>query len=190
MGHYASDCQESQPTEMGTDVVNDGWGKEGNSGRKAAQFMMCKSTSLQGTKEEYAYLRNSVLLDNQSVADIFCNLNYLRNVRKVSETLEVYTNGGVLTCNTKGDLTGYGTVWCHPEAIANILGLSSVMDCARYKATFDEMVGFTMKTEATTVFVRDEEGLFSAPLGQNLRTTKEKVLEKGRPYFGIRSRKF
>jgi hypothetical protein len=161
----SANCQESQPTELGTDVVNDGWGKEGNSGRKAAQFMMCKSTSLQGTKEEYAHLRNSVLLDNQSMADIFCNLNYFRNIRNVSETLEVYTNGGVLTCNTKGDLTGYGTVWCYPEAIANTLGLSSVMDCGRYKVTFDEMVGFNMKnreTEAITVFVRDEEGLRTA----------------------------
>jgi hypothetical protein len=85
------------------------------------------------------------MFDNQSTADIFCNLSYLHNVRKVSETLEVYSNGGVLTCNTKGDLKGYGTVWCHPEAIANILGLSSVMDCGRYKVTLDENVGFTMK---------------------------------------------
>jgi hypothetical protein len=73
MGHYASDCQESLPTETGTDIVNNGWGKEGNSGRKAAQFMMCKSMKLQGTKEEYAHLRKSVLLDNQSTADIICN---------------------------------------------------------------------------------------------------------------------
>jgi hypothetical protein len=100
MGHDASDCQESLPTETGTNIVNDGWDKEGNGGRKAAQFMMCKSTTLQGTKEEYEHSRKSVLLDNQFTADIFCNLNYLCNIRKVSETLEVYTNGGVLICNT------------------------------------------------------------------------------------------
>jgi hypothetical protein len=69
MGPYASDCQESLPTETGTDIVNNGWGKEGNSGRKAAQFMIRKSITLQGTKEEYAHLRKSVVLDNQPTAD-------------------------------------------------------------------------------------------------------------------------
>ena len=28
----------------------------------------------------------------------------------------------------KGDLPGYGTVWCHPEGIANILSLARVAD--------------------------------------------------------------
>jgi hypothetical protein len=126
------------------------------------------STTLQGTKEEYGHLRNHVLLDNQSTADIFCNLNFLQNIRKVQETLTLYTNGGVLECNTKGDLKGYGTVWCHPEAIANVPGLSNVLDTGRYKVTFDVDEGFTMKntiTGATTVFKRDNDGLFSAPLG-------------------------
>jgi hypothetical protein len=59
-------------------------------------------------------------------------------------------------------------VWCHPEAIANVLGLSNVMDTGRCTVTFDVKSGFTMrnkKTGATTIFERDEDGLFSAPLG-------------------------
>jgi hypothetical protein len=38
----------------------------------------------------------------------------------------------------------------------------------RYQVTFDAEVGFTMEntiTGATTTFVRDKDGLFSAPLG-------------------------
>jgi hypothetical protein len=167
MGHYASDCQESLPD------------KSGGSERKAAQFMMCQAVTLTGTNEQFAHLRNSVLLDNQSTADIFCNLNYLQNIREVPETLTLHTNGGVLTCNTKGELKGYGVVWCHPKAIANILGMSNVLEGGKYNVTFDDSVGFTMKnkkTGATTVFARDGDGLFSAPLGPEPNTQRVNLL--------------
>jgi hypothetical protein len=130
--------------------------------------MQQEAVNFQGTKDEYSHLRNHVLLDNQSTADIFCNLNYLENIRQVPETLTLHTNGGVLTCRTKGDLKGNGTVWYHSKAIANILGLSNVLDTGRYEVTFDSNSGFkprNIKTGATTVFERDADGPFSAPLG-------------------------
>jgi hypothetical protein len=130
--------------------------------------MQREAVTLHGNKEAYRHLRNYVLLDSQSTADIFCNLNYLENIREVEETLTLHTNGGTLECRTKGDLKGYGTVWCHPEAIANILGLSNVLDTKRYAVTFDSKIGFTtrnIESGATTVFERDQDGLFSAPLG-------------------------
>jgi hypothetical protein len=136
--------------------------------REAAQFTVLSAKSFQGYKNEYQHLRNQVLLDNQSTVDIFCNLNYLENIREVTDTLTLYTNGGILMCNTKGDLKGYGTVWCHPDAIANILGLSNVLDTGKYQVTFDVMKGFRMvntKTGATTLFQRDASGLYTAPLG-------------------------
>jgi hypothetical protein len=48
------------------------------------------------------------------------------------------------------------------------LGLSNVLDTGRYEVTFDSNSGFktrNIKTGATTVFERDADGLFSAPLG-------------------------
>jgi hypothetical protein len=95
MGHYASDCRESLPD------------KSGGSERKAAQFMMCQAVTLTGTNEQYAHLRNSVLLDSQSTAEIFSNLNYLQNIKEVLVTLTIHTNGGVLTCSSKGGLNEY-----------------------------------------------------------------------------------
>jgi hypothetical protein len=76
--------------------------QSGGSERKAAQFIMCQAVTLSGTIEQYAHLRNCVLLDNQSTADIFFNRNYLQYINEVPETLTLHTNGGVLTCNTKG----------------------------------------------------------------------------------------
>jgi hypothetical protein len=64
--------------------------------------MICQVVTLTGTNEQFAHLRNSVMLDNQSTADIFCNLNYLKNIKEVPETLTLHTNGGILTINTKG----------------------------------------------------------------------------------------
>jgi hypothetical protein len=52
--------------------------------------------------------------------------------------------------------------------------------------TFDEKVGFTLKnreTGATTVFVRVEEGLFSAPLGPEPKNNQGTAIRKGKTIF-------
>jgi hypothetical protein len=90
--------------------------------------------------------------------------------------LTLHTNGGTLERRTKRDLKGYGTVWCHPEAIASILGLSNVLDTKRYAVTFDSKIGFAtrnIESGPTTVFERDQDGLFSAPLGPESKKKME-----------------
>jgi hypothetical protein len=129
---------------------------------------MTQAVVFQESEEKYGYLRDQVLLDSQSTADILCNSEYLDSIRTVQDNLTVYTNVGVLTCNTKGDLKGYGTVWYHSEAIAKILSLSNVLAKERYRVSFEATSGFKMrntKTGATTFFERDKDGLLSAPLG-------------------------
>jgi hypothetical protein len=64
--------------------------------------------------------------------------------------------------------------------------MSNVLESGRYNVTFDDKVGFTMRnktTGATTMFVRDEEGLFSAPLGPEPKNNKRKALIKGKTVF-------
>jgi len=69
-------------------------------------------------------MRNVMLLDNQSTVDIFCNDNYVVNIREVPEKLNLTTNAGVLTTNLKADVPGYGTVWFSPYAITNIFSFA------------------------------------------------------------------
>ena len=47
----------------------------------------------------------------------------------------IHCTAGVAKSNLVGDLPGYGTVWYHPDGIANILSLSKVKE--KYCVTFD-----------------------------------------------------
>jgi hypothetical protein len=88
-GHLARDCKEKSKKEKETDSTTESTKTDktnkSEGGKKAAQFMM-EAINLQGSRNDYQHLRQSVLLDIQSTADIFCNLHYLTNIREVPET--------------------------------------------------------------------------------------------------------
>ena len=120
---------------------------------------------------EFDYLKDSMLLDNQSTADIFCRADYLTNIRTVPETLHLKTNAGVLVCNQKGELPGYGTVWFDENAITNILSLKEVEDKDRYEISYKQKKGFFVKnleSGTTIAFTRNSQGLHLAPLNKEL----------------------
>ena len=74
-----------------------------------------------------------VLLDSQSTADIFNNIELLINVRyEPKYRLVLRTNGGGLTTQWRGELPGYGLVWYHPDALTNILSLSRVIKAGHH----------------------------------------------------------
>ena len=66
------------------------------------------------------------LLDNKSTVDIFCDSRPSQDIHEVGDTMTVETNGGILVCTKQGFLKGYGWVWCHPDAIADVLCLKNV----------------------------------------------------------------
>ena len=76
-----------------------------------------------------------MLLDSQSIIDVFCNTDLIERIHKSDTTLTIRCNAGVKTTNWKGYLPGYGWVWYYPEGIANILSLSRMKE--RYRVTFD-----------------------------------------------------
>ena len=76
-----------------------------------------------------------VLLDNQSTIDVFVNRHLLRNIRRIGQYMYIHCTAGVTRTNLVGELPGYGTVWFHPDGIANILSLSRVK--TKYRITFD-----------------------------------------------------
>ena len=76
-----------------------------------------------------------VLLDNQSTIDVFVNRQLLQNIRQINQYMYIHCTAGVTRTNLVGELPGYGTVWFHPDGIANILSLSRVK--TKYRITFD-----------------------------------------------------
>ena len=76
-----------------------------------------------------------VLLDNQSTIDVFVNHRLLRNIRQIGQYMYIHCTARLTRTNLVGELPGYGTVWFHPDGIANILSLSRVK--TKYRITFD-----------------------------------------------------
>lgn len=92
-------------------------------------------TMMADVPHRYQYLKEVALLDSQSTVDIFCNERYLRNIKKVSDTMYLATNGGVLKCTKQGLLPGYGMVWFDERAITNIISVSKARRKGNYKIT-------------------------------------------------------
>eukprot|EP00536_Pseudo-nitzschia_multiseries_P006618 jgi/Psemu1/15739/gm1.15739_g len=65
-----------------------------------------------------------VLLDNQSTA---------------TDELYLYTNAGMTIITHVGDLPGSGTVWFHPEGIANVLSFDGVAKTSGYMIEYKNL---------------------------------------------------
>ena len=103
-----------------------------------------------------------VLLDNQSTIDVFVNRRLLKNIRQINQYMYIHCTAGVTRTNLVGELPGYGTVWLHPDGIANILSLARVK--TKYQITFnsDESNEFIVhKPDGTTRnFKESSRGLY------------------------------
>jgi len=77
-------------------------------------------------------------------------------------SLTLYCNAGKAIINKKGDLEGYGTVWYHPDGIANILSLHNVQK--KYKVTYNSTQGNGFVVHKVygndPVFMPSNKGLF------------------------------
>ena len=81
-------------------------------------------------------LRDCLLADNESTCDIFCNKNYINNIRESEYEMIINTNGGELKCNLIADFPSYpNPVWYHPQAITNIISFAHLADT--YKIEYD-----------------------------------------------------
>ena len=173
-GHYASECPERRESheaasggngpKTGAMLLNAGI-RDGEFNEPTVHFQFLNSSDGIACQigHDGKLPRNWILLDNQSTVDVFCNGDLLTDIREDAESMEIHCNAGIASTNLVGDLAGYGTVWYHPNGIANILSLSRVKEHG-YRVTYDSEGGnkFTVdKLDGTSrVFNESERGLF------------------------------
>ena len=110
-------------------------------GRKGSRFSFLNMTNI---KDRVAQLYEQVfhgddnhrcdklcewiLLDNQSMVNIFCNEDLLGDIKNTNQTMTIDTNGGSIATNQQGYLNNFGYVWYDKRAITNILSLAKVKE--------------------------------------------------------------
>ena len=144
-GHYASECPdlmaEREATQSGTTLLMSGITNGEFDGQRHFQFLQDGRQGVTCQIGQDGQLPVSwILLDNQSTVDVFCNQSLLSNIRTADGSMKIHCNAGVATTNQVGDLDGYGTVWYHPNGIANILSFSRVREQG-YRVTYDSEAG-------------------------------------------------
>ena len=64
-------------------------------------------------------MKDWILLNSQSLADVFCNLEFVKDIHDTGEILSLTMNTGTLTTSSKATVPGYGKVWFASHAITN-----------------------------------------------------------------------
>jgi len=77
-------------------------------------------------QNEAAIPKGWIQLDSQSTVDEFSNKKFLTNIHVAKRSLALCCNDRKAIITNSGDMKDYGTVWFHPEGIANLLSLSVV----------------------------------------------------------------
>jgi hypothetical protein len=87
-------------------------------------------------------MRNLILLDSNSTDTIFCNENYVTNVRPSETTLDMLTNGGPMTTDQICDVPDLSTRWYNPDALTNIISLADLDSkcCVTYDSKKDKVL--------------------------------------------------
>ena len=76
-------------------------------------------------------MKSWILLDSEYTTDIFGESKYLTNIKTVPTTLNLMTNGSLLTTNQQGRLNNYVNVYYHTKFISNILSQINVKNVNR-----------------------------------------------------------
>ena len=79
-------------------------------------------------------LREVILLDSQSMMDLFCNRALVTRTYNSDTSMKLKSNGGTMVVTKKAEVPGYhAPVWYDKHAITNILALSTLIK--QYRVT-------------------------------------------------------
>jgi Zinc knuckle len=104
-----------------------------------------------------------VLLDNQSMVNIFSNKALLQDVWSTNRCMQVCCNAGWTVTNLIGRLPGYpGEVWYHPDGITNILSLGDMEKhfCITYDSQQEKAFIIQKPDGMEQCFIKTKEGLY------------------------------
>ena len=80
-------------------------------------------------------MKELVLLDSESTDTVFCNKNYVSNIRKANKPLILKTYGGEIVTTEICDIPYLGTQWFNKNAVTNIIILADIAE--KYQVTMD-----------------------------------------------------
>ena len=109
-------------------------------------------------------MKNLVLLDSNSTNTIFCNEQYVTNIRQAEKPLKIHTNGGSMMVTQKYKILHLGTHWFNRNTFTNMADISKM-----FRVTMD-----TKKEKILIVHMDDKTIKFSQmPGGLHAKKTEE-----------------
>ena len=80
-------------------------------------------------------MRDCILLDSDSTDTIFCNKEYVTNIRDSPTDMVMNTNGGPMVTKQLCDVPFLGTVWFNENLLTNIISLALMVE--KHRVTYD-----------------------------------------------------
>ena len=120
-------------------------------------------------QNKFSDLRQQEMLDSESTDHIYCNSDLLYDIQQVDATLNLQSNGGIISTNWMGKHRQHH-FWCwyDDEAISNVISLGKIRESGRFHVSYDFDKGiFTLtnlQTGQETFFHMNEVGLHVTPL--------------------------
>ena len=139
-GHYSYEeaCPLHADHKPGHDYNDDGGKPAAKGPTKQGVSNTTVGYALASDATGFVIEKDWLLLDNQANIDVFVNGDLLNNIRKADTSLTIHSTSGTSVTDLEGDFDGNGTVWYHPDGIANILSLSRVSKMPGMKVDYSQ----------------------------------------------------